>query len=201
MTALQRQQQRIQRQHQKTIRQLLQCPSNKTCADCGEQCTVNIDTTHAVFLCTTCSGIHREFGDRIKSICMSTFTQDEVRALESGTNEDVNRMYLARWRPGDLPPPLDGNNVVRRTYIEAKYRQRRWHSDHPAQSQPQGGALGDLLNIDQPSHQTKHHERQIRSDLLSLVGPAPALNSARQIGWGANQPIAQVGLQRGFGFL
>ena len=68
----------LQKQYQKILRTLMRAPSNKKCADCGEQCAVNVDTTHGIFICTNCSGIHRELGDRIKSVSMGNFVQDEI---------------------------------------------------------------------------------------------------------------------------
>lgn len=40
---------------------------------------------------TDCSGIHREFSHRIKSISLSTFSADEVKAMKEGGNEAVNK--------------------------------------------------------------------------------------------------------------
>lgn len=40
---------------------------------------------------TACSGIHREFSHRVKSISLSTFSLEEVKALKEGGNEACTR--------------------------------------------------------------------------------------------------------------
>ncbi|KAJ0709972.1 putative Arf GTPase activating protein [Helianthus annuus] len=43
-------------------------------------------TSFWTFVCTTCSGIHREFTHRVKSVSMAKFTTQEVSALQGGGN-------------------------------------------------------------------------------------------------------------------
>jgi hypothetical protein len=42
-----------------------------------------------------CSGIHREFSHRVKSVSLSTFTLEEVKALKEGGNEACARCVRA----------------------------------------------------------------------------------------------------------
>ena len=51
------------------------------------------------FVCTACSGIHREFNHRVKSISLANFTDEEVRAVRKGGNEACNDLYLAKYDP------------------------------------------------------------------------------------------------------
>ena len=44
------------------------------------------------FVCTTCSGIHRELQHRIKGVAMSTFTTEEIKALDNDPH-----LYVGRW--------------------------------------------------------------------------------------------------------
>lgn len=127
----------LQKQHQKILRTLMRSPSNKKCADCGEQCAVYVDTTHGICVCTNCFGIHREFGDRIKSVSMGTFTQDEIDLLQSQTNEDFNRIWMAKWKPGETPLPLNADDDRRRSFLQAKYIEKRWYSNSNSSLQQQ----------------------------------------------------------------
>ncbi|CAM9327495.1 unnamed protein product, partial [Phaeothamnion confervicola] len=81
------------------------------------------------FVCTVCSGIHREFSHRQKSIGLSNFTEDEVTVVVNGGNDKVNALYMARHDPRhDLAEP-DGNSVEkRREFIRTKYVDRRWYA-------------------------------------------------------------------------
>lgn len=54
------------------------------------------------FVCTACSGIHREFSHRVKSISLATFTEEEVAGVKAGGNEANNKLYMARHAPPTL---------------------------------------------------------------------------------------------------
>ncbi|CAL5387047.1 unnamed protein product [Camellia sinensis] len=45
-------------------------------------------TTFWTFVCTNCSGVHREFSHRVKSVSMAKFNTEEVNALQAGGNEE-----------------------------------------------------------------------------------------------------------------
>jgi hypothetical protein len=112
---------------EKQLRVLMKTGGNKKCADCGEQCAVNVDTTHGIFVCTSCSGIHREFGDRIKSISMASFTKEDITLLKAQTNDSFNEIWMAKWK-GEIPLPLNADDMKRRTFLIAKYQDKRWYS-------------------------------------------------------------------------
>nr|POE62360.1 isoform 3 of probable adp-ribosylation factor gtpase-activating protein agd14 [Quercus suber] len=54
--------------------------------DC-EQGPQYVCTNFWTFVCTICSGVHREFSHRVKSISMANFSAEEVSALQGGGNE------------------------------------------------------------------------------------------------------------------
>ena len=39
-----------------------------------------------IFVCSACSGIHREMNHKVKGISMSTFTDEELKELAAGGN-------------------------------------------------------------------------------------------------------------------
>jgi hypothetical protein len=41
----------------------------------------------SVFVCSSCSGVHRQFGHRVKGISLCTFTSEEIESLKSGGND------------------------------------------------------------------------------------------------------------------
>ena len=127
------------KQHQKILRELMRNPCNKKCADCGEQCAVNVDVTHGIFLCASCAGIHREFSDRIKSVNMATFAQDEIALLQHQTNDDFNRVWMSKWSPNEFPLPTNADDNTRRCFLQAKYVEKRWFSKRAAQQQNSQG--------------------------------------------------------------
>ena len=101
--------------------------ANKQCANCTEMGPVYICTDFHTFICTECSGLHRELSHKVKSISMSNWTRDEVDALEkSGCNTKDHELYLATFDGKAFPEPTSSNRSRLREYIRAKYIERRW---------------------------------------------------------------------------
>jgi hypothetical protein len=73
--------------HERIIRGLLKLPANKRCINCNNLGPQYVCTNFWTFVCTNCSGAHREFTHRVKSISMAKFTAQEVTALQEGGNE------------------------------------------------------------------------------------------------------------------
>jgi len=108
--------------------------SNKRCADCGEIGPTYICSNFQTFVCQTCSGIHREFGHKIKAISLSQWTFDEVKELvEAGGNDQAALEWLAR-RPTEegvrdvelssASDPQRVRDIIREKYVEKRWRRR-----------------------------------------------------------------------------
>ncbi|KAJ0709969.1 putative Arf GTPase activating protein [Helianthus annuus] len=72
--------------NERAIRNLLKLPENRRCINCNSLGPQYVCTSFWTFVCTTCSGIHREFTHRVKSVSMAKFTTQEVSALQGGGN-------------------------------------------------------------------------------------------------------------------
>jgi len=120
---------KLDEKHLKILRGLVQQPENKRCADCLAKGPVYANTTFHTFICTTCSGIHREFGFRVKSLSMASFKPEEVKALQEGGNEVAHRKWMSRWSSNEFPEPEAGDLDRVRTMIRMKYVEKRWASD------------------------------------------------------------------------
>ncbi|CAM9834549.1 unnamed protein product, partial [Ectocarpus sp. 6 AP-2014] len=119
---------RLERKLQVQLRACQKEPGNKRCADCTERLPQWIISDFNTFVCTACSGIHREFSHRVKSISLATFSEEEVAAVKAGGNEASNKLYMARYRPGhDLPEPEGGRAAKHREFIRTKYVDKRWY--------------------------------------------------------------------------
>ena len=83
------------------------------------------------FVCTTCSGIHREMQHKIKSVGMSTFTVDEIKAIDKSGNSAAQATWMAKYSASDtaIPPESDVEKI--RQFIKQKYQQKRWFSETP----------------------------------------------------------------------
>lgn len=84
---------------------------NKSCFNCGEKGPSYICTNFSIFVCTACSGVHRNFTHRVKSISMASFTDEETQALEEGEgNKAAEKMFLGKWTAAALARPSSDNS-------------------------------------------------------------------------------------------
>ncbi|XP_052488179.1 probable ADP-ribosylation factor GTPase-activating protein AGD14 isoform X2 [Gossypium raimondii] len=115
---------------ERTIRALLKLPENKRCINCNILGPQYVCTIFLTFVCTNCSGIHREFTHRVKSISLGKFSEDEVSALQAAGNERARQIYFKAWDP-QLHSFPDGSNLkrlrefIREVYVERKYTGER----------------------------------------------------------------------------
>lgn len=115
--------------NERIIRGLLKLPENKRCINCNSLGPQYVCTSFCTFVCTTCSGIHREFTHRVKSISMAKFTSQEVSALQGGGNQRAKEIYLKEWDPQRNSLP-DCSNVDRlRDFIKHVYVDKRYSGD------------------------------------------------------------------------
>ncbi|KAF8034389.1 hypothetical protein BT93_C0633 [Corymbia citriodora subsp. variegata] len=115
--------------NERIIRGLLKLPENKRCINCNGLGPQYVCTSFCTFVCTTCSGIHREFTHRVKSISMAKFTSQEVTALQGGGNQRAKEIYLKEWDPQRNSLP-DGSNVDKlRDFIKHVYVDKRYSGD------------------------------------------------------------------------
>ncbi|XP_009627508.1 uncharacterized protein LOC107815984 isoform X1 [Nicotiana tabacum] len=124
--------------NERIIRNLLKLPDNRRCMNCNSLGPQYVCTNFWTFVCTTCSGIHREFTHRVKSVSMAKFTSQEVSALQGGGNASAKVIYLKDWdtQRNSLP---DGSNVERlRDFIKHVYVDRRYTGERSLEKPPRG---------------------------------------------------------------
>ncbi|XP_010532839.1 PREDICTED: probable ADP-ribosylation factor GTPase-activating protein AGD14 [Tarenaya hassleriana] len=128
--------------NERVIRGLLKLPENKRCINCNSLGPQYVCTTFWTFVCTNCSGIHREFTHRVKSVSMAKFTSQEVGALQEGGNQRAKEIYFKGFdlQRQSLP---DGSNVERlRDFIRHVYVNKRYMGEKNDDKPPRG-QMGD----------------------------------------------------------
>ena len=80
------------------IRAVQKVGGNRECLDCTEKGPQAIVLNFSTFVCTVCSGIHREFNHRIKGISMSKFTSEEVAEMEAKGNDKMHAVCVCKCR-------------------------------------------------------------------------------------------------------
>ncbi|XP_017977069.1 PREDICTED: probable ADP-ribosylation factor GTPase-activating protein AGD14 isoform X1 [Theobroma cacao] len=112
--------------NEKIIRGLMKLPPNRRCINCNSLGPQYVCTNFWTFVCMTCSGIHREFTHRVKSVSMSKFTSQEVEALQNGGNQRARDIYLKDWdlQRQRLPDSSNADKIrefIKNVYVDRKY--------------------------------------------------------------------------------
>ncbi|XP_039039159.1 probable ADP-ribosylation factor GTPase-activating protein AGD14 isoform X2 [Hibiscus syriacus] len=117
---------REEERNEKIIRGLMKLPPNRRCINCNSVNPQYVCTNFWTFVCMTCSGIHREFTHRVKSVSMSKFISEEVEALQNGGNQRARDIYLKDWdlQRQRLPSSSNANKIrefIKNVYVDRKY--------------------------------------------------------------------------------
>mmetsp|Transcript_52501 Transcript_52501/g.137534 ORF Transcript_52501/g.137534 Transcript_52501/m.137534 type:complete len:212 (-) Transcript_52501:405-1040(-) len=110
------------------LKQLLQIPANKRCADCGERCPRFASVTFGVFLCNRCFGVHRGLGthiSRTRSVHLDKWSDEQLQAMKSIGNEKAARIWEATLEESCRVAP-DAHDSVREEFIRDKYIRKRF---------------------------------------------------------------------------
>ncbi|KAK3041639.1 hypothetical protein RJ639_001449 [Escallonia herrerae] len=122
--------------NERTIRNLLKLPDNRRCINCNSLGPQYVCTSFWTFVCTTCSGIHREFTHRVKSVSMAKFTSQEVSALQGGGNASAKVIYFKEWDPQRHSLPDSSNVEKLRDFIKHVYVDRRYTGERSFDKAP-----------------------------------------------------------------
>uniref|UniRef100_A0A3P8PAA4 Arf-GAP domain-containing protein n=1 Tax=Astatotilapia calliptera TaxID=8154 RepID=A0A3P8PAA4_ASTCA len=115
--------------HLKMLREMTSLPANRKCFDCDQRGPTYVNMTVGSFVCTTCSGILRGLNPphRVKSISMTTFTQQEIEFLQKHSNEVCKHIWLGLYddRTSVVPDFREPQKV--KEFLQEKYEKKRWY--------------------------------------------------------------------------
>ncbi|EFN54525.1 hypothetical protein CHLNCDRAFT_135266 [Chlorella variabilis] len=123
------------------LKALLKDTQNRRCVNCDSLGPQYVVCNFNVFVCTVCSGVHRQFGHRVKGVSMSTFKPEEVAELEASGNEKFAAYFLSKWTTAALPKPVDRDVHRIHTWISAIYQDRRFYAEPTGGWAPGTGAM------------------------------------------------------------
>ncbi|CAH8392029.1 unnamed protein product [Eruca vesicaria subsp. sativa] len=168
--------------NERIIRSLLKLPENKRCINCNSLGPQYVCTTFWTFVCTNCSGIHREFTHRVKSISMAKFTSQEVSALKEGGNQHAKDIYFKGLDPQRQSAP-DGSNVERlRDFIRQVYVNKRY-TNEKNDDKPPRGPMGDSETRSSSGSRSPQYEDAYErrySDRSSPGGRSPGFDQGNR---------------------
>ncbi|XP_030633486.1 arf-GAP domain and FG repeat-containing protein 1a isoform X2 [Chanos chanos] len=115
--------------HLKMLREMTSLAPNRKCFDCDQRGPTYANMTVGSFVCTSCSGILRGLNPphRVKSISMTTFTQQEIEFLQKHGNEVCKQIWLGLYddRTSAVPDFREPQKV--KEFLQEKYEKKRWY--------------------------------------------------------------------------
>ncbi|CUG76920.1 ADP-ribosylation factor GTPase-activating protein, putative, partial [Bodo saltans] len=105
------------------LRKLVNTEGNKHCAICATRGPIYAVLDFHIFVCSTCSAIHRSMQHKVKGLSMSEFTDEELAALRVGGNVRAASIWKAGYH---LSPPPAGDDYRVRECIRACFEERRF---------------------------------------------------------------------------
>ncbi|KDP32306.1 hypothetical protein JCGZ_13231 [Jatropha curcas] len=168
--------------NERIIRGLLKLPENRRCINCNCLGPQYVCTNFWTFVCTNCSGIHREFTHRVKSVSMAKFTSQEVAALQGGGNQRARDIYLKEWDPQRQSAP-DGSNVERlRDFIKHVYVDRRYTGERNY-GKPPSAKLGDKEDSYQGGSRSPPYEDTYERRYSDMSSPGGRSDDRNRYGY------------------
>ncbi|KAF0978270.1 hypothetical protein FDP41_002785 [Naegleria fowleri] len=116
-----------QEKNQETIRKLSLLNDNKECMDCVVKGTPYVIMDFGIFVCTFCSGIHRNFNFKAKGISMTNFEDKDVEFFETHGNKVAQATWRAKWDPTKFPKPKSTDEKGIKDFIEKTYVKKQWY--------------------------------------------------------------------------
>eukprot|EP00931_Biecheleriopsis_adriatica_P100876 TRINITY_DN76118_c0_g1_i1.p1 TRINITY_DN76118_c0_g1~~TRINITY_DN76118_c0_g1_i1.p1 ORF type:complete len:565 (+),score=153.31 TRINITY_DN76118_c0_g1_i1:65-1759(+) len=101
-------------------------PANRKCADCSEKGPTYVCLDFQIFVCVGCSGLHRQFGHRVKGISLSEWSSAEVAKMEKGGNTIAELKWLNRWSSSAHAAPDADDSQGLHEWIRLKYVEKKW---------------------------------------------------------------------------
>ncbi|OII76680.1 hypothetical protein cand_028010 [Cryptosporidium andersoni] len=102
------------------------CPENRKCANCNEMGPNYICMDFGTFICTICSGIHREFTHKVKGISVSKWSIEEIEFIENHGNLNDYKKYLVNRDLRLGPFPTSSQIDKLKEFIKHKYVDKLW---------------------------------------------------------------------------
>ncbi|XP_039113562.1 arf-GAP domain and FG repeat-containing protein 1 isoform X4 [Hyaena hyaena] len=162
--------------HLKMLRDMTGLPHNRKCFDCDQRGPTYVNMTVGSFVCTSCSGSLRGLNPphRVKSISMTTFTQQEIEFLQKHGNEVCKQIWLGLFddRSSAIPDFRDPQKV--KEFLQEKYEKKRWYVP-PEQAKVVASVHASISGSSASSTSSTPEVKPLKS-LLGDSAPALHLN-------------------------
>ncbi|NWW77910.1 ADAP1 protein, partial [Climacteris rufus] len=112
----------------KALKEVWRRAENSLCADCGKPDPDWASSTLGVFICLSCSGIHRNIPSisKVKSLKMDYWDDAQVQFLAKHGNAVTKAVYEAHIPIYYYQPTYNDCQVLREQWIRAKYERKEF---------------------------------------------------------------------------
>ena len=127
-------------------------PDNAICADCPTRNPRWASINLGVFICITCSGIHRGLGvhiSKVRSTNLDTWQPGQVEFMTKMGNKRANAYWEAKL-PSGFRKPKEGKRRELEDYIKAKYARGKY-ADPNAVAPTVENCLAGKISLDAPA--------------------------------------------------
>eukprot|EP00439_Symbiodinium_sp_Y106_P053802 s2747_g7.t1 len=152
---------------EKELQRIRRLPENRVCPNCLKEESLGFSavcTTFKTFICHDCKSAHQSFSHRCKSIQMSVWTLEEVKALDDcngGGNAAAVRKYLGKVTPKDRVKQGSTLELYKR-FIQRAYVDQRWADDEPEASVPEAPQVLPAPSSPETTEESKSRPRKGR---------------------------------------
>uniref|UniRef100_A0A1A8LKX3 ArfGAP with dual PH domains 1 n=1 Tax=Nothobranchius pienaari TaxID=704102 RepID=A0A1A8LKX3_9TELE len=110
------------------LKELLEKPGNGTCADCGASDPEWASYTLGVFVCHSCSGLHRNIAQisKVKSLLLDPWSSSEIEFINSVGNNAAKAKYEKMVPAFYYRPTNKDCQLLRDQWIRAKYERKEF---------------------------------------------------------------------------
>ncbi|XP_037113091.1 arf-GAP with dual PH domain-containing protein 1-like isoform X6 [Syngnathus acus] len=112
----------------KRLMELLGKPGNSHCADCGATAPEWASYTLGVFVCHSCSGLHRNIAhiSKVKSLLLDPWTTAQLELMDSVGNHAAKATYEQTVPAFYFRPTHKDCALLREQWIRAKYERKEF---------------------------------------------------------------------------
>ncbi|XP_037113081.1 arf-GAP with dual PH domain-containing protein 1-like isoform X2 [Syngnathus acus] len=149
----------------KRLMELLGKPGNSHCADCGATAPEWASYTLGVFVCHSCSGLHRNIAhiSKVKSLLLDPWTTAQLELMDSVGNHAAKATYEQTVPAFYFRPTHKDCALLREQWIRAKYERKEFMPGGRQESYSvgEGSALSSISDL--------QHTRKEEDDPVAFV--------------------------------
>ncbi|XP_029629838.1 arf-GAP with dual PH domain-containing protein 1 isoform X1 [Salmo trutta] len=117
-----------QEKNKQLLIKLLERPGNGSCVDCGAADPEWASYTLGVFVCQSCSGLHRNISQisKVKSVLLDPWSDAEVEFMASNGNDAAKAKYEQKVPVFYYRPTHTDCQLLREQWIRARYERKEF---------------------------------------------------------------------------